>query len=84
MAEPRAVIKIVDSNKMDFSLPIQEIIKQVSPKTKAILINSPNNPAGYISSKSELFALYELAVQYDFYIFSDEIYENYYFQNPSF
>lgn len=84
LAEPRAVIKIVDSNKMDFSLPIQEIIKQVSPKTKAILINSPNNPAGYISSKSELFALYELAVQYDFYIFSDEIYEKLLFPESEF
>lgn len=75
LAEPRAVVKIIDINKTDFSLPINEIKYQISSKTKAILINSPNNPAGFTSSKSELTALYELAVLHDFYIFSDEIYE---------
>ena len=75
LAEPRAVVKVIDINKMDFSLPIEEIKNQVTSRTKAILINSPNNPAGYTSTKSELLALYELAVKHDFYIFSDEIYE---------
>jgi aspartate/methionine/tyrosine aminotransferase len=75
LAEPRTKVKIIDTNKTDFSMPIEEIKKEVTSKTKAILINSPNNPAGYTSSKSELTALYELALQYDFYIFSDEIYE---------
>ena len=75
LAEPRAVVKIVDCKKTDFSIPIDEIKNQVSRKTKAVLINSPNNPAGYTSSNSELVALYELAVLHDFYLFSDEIYE---------
>jgi aspartate aminotransferase len=84
LAEPRAVVKIVDINKTDFSLPIEEIKKQISPKTKAVLINSPNNPAGYTSSKSDLAALYELAVLHDFYIFSDEIYEKLLFPGSDF
>jgi aspartate aminotransferase len=84
LAEPRAVVKIIDTKKTDFSLPIEEIRRQVSSKTKAILINSPNNPAGYTSSKSELTALYELAVRNDFFIFSDEIYEKLLFPGSSF
>ncbi len=84
LAEPRAVVKIIDSKKTDFSLPIDEIRKQVTLKTKAILINSPNNPAGYISNKSELKALYELAERHDFYIFSDEIYEKLLFPGSEF
>jgi aspartate aminotransferase len=84
LAEPRSVVKIIDVDKNDFSFPMEEIKKQVNVKTKAVLINSPNNPAGYTSSKSELTALYELAVLYDFYIFSDEIYEKLLFPGSEF
>jgi aspartate aminotransferase len=84
LAEPRAVVKIIDIKKTDFSLPIEEIKNQVSSKTKAVLINSPNNPAGYTSGKSELIALSELAVMHDFYIFSDEIYEKLLFSGSEF
>jgi aspartate aminotransferase len=75
IAEPRAAVNIIDVNKTDFSLPIDAIKTQVSAKTKAILVNSPNNPAGFTSNKQELERLFELAEQHDFYIFSDEIYE---------
>ena len=84
LAEPRAVVKIIDSNKTDFSIPYKEIKNQITTRTKAILLNSPNNPAGYTSSKSELTALYELAVLHDFYIFSDEIYEKLLFPQSEF
>jgi len=47
----------------------------VSEKTKALILNNPNNPNGCIWSYNELKAIAELAVECGFYIISDEIYE---------
>ncbi len=47
----------------------------VSPATKAIIICSPNNPTGTVYSEESLRALTDLAVKYDFFIISDEVYE---------
>ncbi len=84
IAEPRAEVKIVNVKKTDFSLPIEEIEAQITDKTKAILLNSPNNPAGFISSQPELERLFALAEKHDFYIFSDEIYEKLMFPGTPF
>ncbi len=59
----------------NFKLDIDKIKKVISKRTKAILINTPNNPTGAVYSREELYQLGELAVKYDFYIISDEIYE---------
>ena len=47
----------------------------ITDKTKAILINSPNNPTGTVYTKKELQELAELAVEKNIFIISDEIYE---------
>ncbi len=75
IAEPNCVVHQVDVLKEDFSLPIKQIGNLTSKKTKLLLINSPNNPAGYVFTKRELKELYALAEENDFYIISDEIYE---------
>jgi aspartate aminotransferase len=49
--------------------------KHLSPKTKAIVINSPNNPTGAVYSKEELTVIAEFAREHDIFIISDEIYE---------
>ncbi|MBI2546668.1 pyridoxal phosphate-dependent aminotransferase [Candidatus Woesearchaeota archaeon] len=67
----RAKPVIVQSN--DFSLPLGEI--KISKRTKAIIINSPNNPTGAVYSKKQLEELGELAVKHQIHIISDEIYE---------
>ncbi len=51
------------------------IEKFVTDKTKALILNSPSNPAGIIYSKEELRAIADLAVKKQFYVISDEIYE---------
>jgi aspartate aminotransferase len=81
IAEPEAVIKTIDVSKTDFSLDLEEIKNIVGLRTKLLIINSPNNPAGYVSSQSELEQLYQLAIDNDFYIISDEIYERLMFLN---
>jgi aspartate aminotransferase len=53
-------ISIIVSTSDDFSLDLQAIEAAITPKTKAILINSPNNPSGQIYSADALWALGEM------------------------
>jgi aspartate aminotransferase len=59
----------------DFKYTIDELNKVLTDKTKAILLNSPNNPTGTIYSKEELIEIANFAKEHDLYIVSDEIYE---------
>lgn len=59
----------------DYQLDIEAIEKVITPKTAAILINSPNNPTGAVYTRESLEQLVELAVRHNFYIISDEVYE---------
>lgn len=61
--------------KDDFHLDLGAIRKAVSRRTRAIIINSPNNPTGVVYTKKELEELVDLAVEKDFFIISDEVYE---------
>ena len=47
----------------------------MTPRTKMVILNSPNNPTGSVYSKAELEALVEIAANEDIFILSDEIYE---------
>jgi len=75
LAEPDCVIRTVDVSKTDFSTPVDELKAVVTSKTKIIVVNSPNNPAGYVTSAEELNMIYALAERHDAYIISDEVYE---------
>ncbi len=57
--------------------PISEFEKLITPKTKAIMICNPGNPTGYLYSKEELELLKELAIKYDLFLFSDEVYKEF-------
>jgi len=52
----------------------EAIEKAISPKTKAIIINSPNNPTGAVYSREETRRFVNLARQHDFWLFDDMIY----------
>lgn len=66
----------VDTDEKNrFKYEIEKLEKAVSDKTKAILINSPNNPTGTVYSKNDLLQLAEFAKEHDLIIISDEIYE---------
>ena len=71
-------VKLVEiQRKDDFSLDLNSIKQKVNAKTKAILINSPNNPTGHVMSREELYELIEIVKKNDLYLISDEVYENY-------
>lgn len=54
---------------------IADIERAVSPRTKAFILNAPSNPNGCIWTREHLQELAALAIKYDFYIISDEIYK---------
>ncbi len=68
-------VKAVQINMADFSINIEDIEKQINPKTKAIIICTPCNPCGKVFSKQELIAIGELAEKHNLAIITDEIYE---------
>lgn len=61
----------------DFQLDMDAIRAAVSEKTKAIMINTPNNPSGAVYTADSLKSLGDLAVEKNFYIISDEVYEKF-------
>ncbi|MCL2705911.1 MAG: pyridoxal phosphate-dependent aminotransferase [Spirochaetaceae bacterium] len=68
-------VLIKTTEESGFSLDPKEIEKAITPKTTAILINSPNNPTGAVYSKNNLEQLGKIAAERGIYIISDEIYE---------
>ncbi|WP_458412061.1 aminotransferase [Schinkia sp. CFF1] len=58
----------------EFKLQPEQIEEVITPKTKAILICSPNNPTGSLLVKSELEKIAEIVKKHDLVVFSDEIY----------
>jgi len=58
-------------------LDIDKIEQAVSPKTRAILINTPNNPTGAVYPAKDLAKIAKLAAQHSLYIVSDEAYSSY-------
>jgi aspartate aminotransferase len=58
-----------------FKLTLENLKKVLTPKTKALIINSPSNPTGGAYTKEELEKIAEIALVKDFFVISDEIYE---------
>ncbi len=59
----------------NFEIRSEYIEQKITPKTKAIIINSPCNPSGAVIEEKELQKISELAVKNDLFLISDEIYE---------
>ncbi|WP_412462944.1 pyridoxal phosphate-dependent aminotransferase [Halobacteriovorax sp. RT-2-6] len=64
------------NSQEDFHLDLDAIKNAITPKTKAIYINTPNNPSGAVYTRKELTELGELAIAHDLIIVSDEAYES--------
>lgn len=58
-----------------FKLSPEALQEAITPKTKALVLNSPSNPAGTAYSQRDLEALAEVAIRHDLWIISDEVYE---------
>jgi aspartate aminotransferase len=74
-----AVIKSIPSKiEEGFALPpMEEFEKLITPKTKGIMICNPNNPTGYLYTRTEMNKIRDLVKKYDLYLFSDEVYREF-------
>ncbi|NLB19615.1 MAG: pyridoxal phosphate-dependent aminotransferase [Clostridium sp.] len=68
------MVKTEEEN--DFKLNRRALSKAITPKSKVLLINSPNNPTGSLYNQEELEDLALFAKEHDLFIISDEIYEH--------
>jgi aminotransferase len=55
----------------------------ITPRTRALVINSPGNPCGKVFSRAELEAVAALAIEYDLFVLTDEIYEYFVYEGQS-
>ena len=70
-----AVPKFVSLRGPDWSLSLDDLEQAITNRTKAIVVNSPGNPSGKVFAVEELQAIAEIATRHDLFIFTDEIYE---------
>jgi len=59
----------------EFRISKEDLLKAITVKTKAIILNSPSNPTGSVYTKSELEEIAKIAIEHNIFIVSDEIYE---------
>ncbi len=72
------VVPITSTIQTGFALPpISEFEKVITPKTKAIIVCSPNNPTGYLYSRQEMEDLKTICLKHSLYLFSDEAYREF-------
>jgi len=63
----------------DWRLDHDLLRQAITPRTRALIVNSPSNPSGKVFSLQDLQAIASLAIQYDLFVFTDEIYEYFLF-----
>lgn len=63
-----------------FSLDPDEVETHITPRTRAIILNSPSNPTGAVESAERLAGLLEVAERHDLWVLSDECYDDLVFE----
>ena len=75
MAGARRVAVPLVRDGRGFALDIDAVRAAITPRTRAIIVNSPHNPTGMVLTDDELSALAAVAVETDLLVISDEVYE---------
>ena len=78
-----AIVELADANpviveteeKNDFKITAGDLGKAITPRTKALIINSPSNPTGTAYTRKDLEEIAEIALSKNLFVISDEIYE---------
>jgi N-succinyldiaminopimelate aminotransferase len=73
-AKPVAVPLVPDGR--GFALDTEALRRAVTPRTRALIVNSPHNPTGMVLSKAELMSIAEIAAAADLLVITDEVYEH--------
>ena len=59
----------------DFKFTPEQLENAITPKTRALILNTPSNPTGMVYTREELEKIAEIAVKHNIYVVFDEIYE---------
>jgi aspartate/methionine/tyrosine aminotransferase len=59
-----------------FTFNVADLARAITPRTKAILLNTPHNPTGKVFTREELASIAELCIKHDLVCISDEVYEH--------
>lgn len=70
-----AVPVAVPMRPPDWAFPAADLERAITPRTRAIVINTPGNPSGKVFGVDELSGIADVAVRHDLFVFTDEIYE---------
>ncbi len=63
------------SKEQEYKLTAEALCKAVTNKTKALILNTPNNPTGMVYTDNELRDIADIVIDKDFYVVADEMYE---------
>lgn len=69
-------IIVQSSRETGFQLVAERVIERITPRTRVIIINTPNNPSGAVYERNELVKLATAAAERGIYVISDEVYES--------
>jgi len=72
---------IIELQAPTFSIPWDEVKEKINDKTKAIIINTPHNPTGYVWTSTDMLMLQECTRDKNIFIISDEVYEHLIFED---
>ena len=72
---------IIELQAPTFSIPWDEVKEKINDKTKAIIINTPHNPTGYVWTSADMMMLQECTRDKNIFIISDEVYEHLIFED---
>jgi aminotransferase len=79
MLSLRVVPVAVQLDPPNWHLDIDRLREAITPRTRALIVNPPSNPSGKVFSVEELHAIADVVIEYDLFVFTDEIYEHFLF-----
>ncbi len=74
---PVPVAMRVPDTQSEWTLDLAAVRSAVTPRTRAMIVNTPSNPAGKVFTRAELEGLAAIAEEHDLFFFTDEIYEHF-------
>jgi Aspartate/tyrosine/aromatic aminotransferase len=77
-------VPVPTTQEQQFKMTVDDLEKVVTPKTRALILNSPSNPTGVIYEKEDLIPIAEFCLKHHVLIISDEIYEKLIYNGNSF
>ncbi|MEV4596301.1 pyridoxal phosphate-dependent aminotransferase [Amycolatopsis sp. NPDC049253] len=79
----RRVIGLVETEDGRLELDLDALRDAITPRTRAVLLNSPHNPTGTVFSRAQLEAVAALCVEHDLIAVTDEVYEHLVFDDAA-